>query len=102
MRARIFQKPKTAMQSGTEGTETWILQWEPSDRDRNDPMMGWWGGTDTRGQVGLRFESRDKAVAFAEANGIPFDVEIPPKPRAIKPKAYADNFRYGRNENWTH
>jgi hypothetical protein len=23
-------------------------------------------------------------------------------PRRVRPKAYADNFRYGRMENWTH
>ena len=101
-RARIFLRPKTAMQSGTAGTENWVLEYEPSDRERNDPLMGWWGSMDTRGQVKLRFDTREAAIAFAEKNGLPFEVEIPPKPRAAKPKVYADNFRYGRVDNWTH
>ena len=100
--ARIFLRPKTAMQSGTAGTQNWVLHWEPSDRERNDPLMGWWGSMDTRGQVKLRFDTREEAIAFAEKNGIPYDVEIPPKTRAAKPKVYADNFRYGRVDNWTH
>jgi hypothetical protein len=101
-RARIFLRPKTAMQSGTAGTQNWVLQFEPGERERNDPLMGWWGSSDTNGQVRLRFDSREEAIAFAEKKGIAYDVEIPPRTHAIKPKAYADNFRYGRTENWTH
>ena len=40
-------------------------------------------------------------MAYAEKHGIPYDVELPNR-AVIKPKAYADNFRYGRKENWTH
>ncbi len=32
MRARIFQQPKTAMQSGTADTTQWALEWEPTER----------------------------------------------------------------------
>ena len=41
-------------------------------------------------------------MAYAEANGIPYDVEIPPAPIKHKPKVYADNFKFNRTENWTH
>ena len=102
MRARIFRRPKTAMQSGVAGTENWVLEWAPSLPEINDPLMGWWGRGDTRGQVKLRFDSQEQAVAYAEANGVAYDVEIPPATAKLKPKAYADNFRYGRDENWTH
>jgi hypothetical protein len=102
MRARIFQRPKTAMQSGVAGTEHWVLQFASTRPEVNDPLMGWWGRGDTLGQVTLRFESRDQAVAYAEANGLAYDVEIPPAPAKHKPKVYADNFRFGRSENWTH
>ncbi len=102
MRARIFQRPKTAMQSGVAGTENWVLEFAPTLPEVNDPLMGWWGRGDTRGQVKLRFDSRDQAVAYAEANGISYDVEIPPAPVKHKPKVYADNFKFNRTENWTH
>lgn len=102
MRARIYRKPKSAMQSGMEGTEAWQLSYAPDRRAENDPLMGWWGSTDTQGQVSLSFASREAAVAYAEAHGIGYDLELPPRERAMKPKAYADNFRYGRAENWTH
>ena len=102
MRARIFQRPKTAMQSGVAGTQNWVLDFVPTRPEVNDPLMGWWGRGDTRGQVLLRFDSCDQAVAYAVANNIPYDVELSPAPVKHKPKVYADNFRYGRSENWTH
>jgi hypothetical protein len=101
MRARIFRQPKTAMQSGNAGTQDWVLEFEASGPRRADPLMGWIGGSDTRSQVRLVFASRDEAVAYAERQGLAFDVELP-RERKIKPKAYADNFKFGRAENWTH
>ena len=101
MRARIYQPPKTAMQSGRALTRQWVLEFEPSAPRRPDPLMGWIGGGDTRAQVHLHFETRDEAVAYAEKNGIPYDLELP-QSRRVKPKAYADNFRHERIENWTH
>jgi hypothetical protein len=101
-RGRIFRRPKTAMQSGVAGTENWVFEFDRLRPEVNDPLMGWWGRGDTREQVRLRFDTREQAIAYAESNGIPYDVEIPPPPAKHKPKAYADNFRYGRSENWTH
>jgi hypothetical protein len=99
-RARVYEQPKSAMQSGRAGTTEWILEFEPSQA-RADPLMGWIGGADTRAQVRLRFESRDEAVAFAQREGLQYDVELP-RERKFVPKSYADNFRFGRPENWTH
>jgi hypothetical protein len=63
--------------------------------------MGWIGSADTQGQVKLTFDTQEEAVAYAERNGLSYEVEIAP-PRRIRPKAYADNFKYDRIENWTH
>jgi ETC complex I subunit conserved region len=101
MRARIYQPPKNAMQSGWAGTHEWVLEYEPSEPRVPDPLMGWIGSSDTLAQVVLRFATREEAEAYAEKHGIAYDVELPTA-RSIKPKAYADNFRYGRKENWTH
>jgi hypothetical protein len=100
-RARIFQQPKNAMQSGWASTREWILEYEPAVPRRPDPLMGWIGSSDTQAQVRLRFPSRDDAVAYAERNGIAYDLELPHE-RRVQPKAYADNFRFGRIDNWTH
>jgi ETC complex I subunit-like protein len=101
MLARIFQPPKSAMQSGMANTEQWVLEFAPAAARMADPLMGWTSGTDTRTQLRLTFETREEAVAFAEREGIPYAVEVPHE-RQIRPKAYADNFRYDRIGRWTH
>jgi hypothetical protein len=102
MRARIYQKPRNAMQSGQAGTEQWILEYETDNRARPDPLMGWIGGSSTLSQVRLTFATRDEAIAYADKNGLRYDIELPPVARDRKPKVYADNFRFGRLDNWTH
>jgi hypothetical protein len=100
LRARIYQQPKTAMQSGRAGTHEWVLEFEPAEQHA-DPLMGWIGGGDTLNQVRLRFETRDEAVAYADKRGLGYEVELPHRHKFL-PKAYSDNFRFGRRENWTH
>lgn len=101
MRALIFLPPKSAMQSGRARTHRWVLQYEPEKAKIRDPLMGWTGSSDMRQQIRLTFETKEAAIAYAEAENIPYDLEIPPA-RVMKPKSYADNFRSGRKENWTH
>jgi hypothetical protein len=101
MRARIFQPPKNAMQSGWGNTREWMLEFVATHARRPDPLMGWIGGGDTQQQVRLTFDTKEEAIAYAERAGLDYDVELP-QPRRVKPKAYADNFKYGRIENWTH
>jgi hypothetical protein len=101
MPARIYQPPKNAMQSGWAKTRIWVLEHTPAAPRRPDPLMGWIGGADTQAQVKLTFETKEEAIAYADRNGIAYDLEIE-QPRRVRPKAYADNFRYGRTENWTH
>jgi hypothetical protein len=101
MLARIYRPAKTAMQSGKAKTRDWLLEFEPAAARRNDPLTGWTQSTDMDGQVRLSFESREAAVAYAQAHGIPFQVVEPKEPRRII-KAYADNFATGRKQPWTH
>ncbi|MBV8093967.1 MAG: ETC complex I subunit [Acetobacteraceae bacterium] len=101
MRARIYQPPKNAMQSGRANTQAWILEYDPAAPRQLDPLMGWVGSGDTQSQVKLHFASEQEAIAYAEKQGLRYDLELP-RARQIKPKSYAENFRYGRIENWTH
>jgi hypothetical protein len=101
MRARIYQPPKNAMQSGRAGTGHWVLEFGPSGPRVADPLMGWIGSGDTQSQVRLSFPTQQEAVTYAEKHALAYDLELP-HGRQIKPKAYSDNFRYGRKENWTH
>jgi hypothetical protein len=101
MLARIFRPSKTAMQSGKAKTHAWMLEFEPKDARRQDPLMGWTQTGDTSGQVRLAFETKDEAVRYADAHGIAFQL-IDPKPAKRIIKAYADNFAFGRKVPWTH
>ena len=102
-KARIYSPPRSAMQSGQAGLGQWLLEFAPDARPRLDPVTGWSGGLSTERQVKLRFDTLEAARAYAEAQGLDYAVEAPPAGvKAIKPKVYADNFKYGRAENWTH
>ncbi|QXQ04831.1 ETC complex I subunit [Sphingosinicellaceae bacterium] len=92
MKARIFQRPKSSMQSGKARTGQWVLVTEPAEPQHHDPLTGWIGSGDTRQQVELKFASREAAVAYAEAQGMTYDL-VPLPPKVLKLQAYADNFR---------
>lgn len=95
MDVRIYQPAKTAMQSGRANTRRWILEFEPDSPKLIDPLMGWIGSRDTRGQVRIKFESKEEAIAFANKHGLSYRVSEPAR-RMVRPKSYADNFRYDR------
>ena len=101
MLARIFKPTKTAMQSGKAKTRQWVLEYVPEKPREVEPLMGWTSSGDMRQQVHLSFETKEDAIAYAEREGIPYQVEEPctPRPKAM---AYSDNFRYGRRGLWTH
>ena len=90
--ARIFQRSKNAMQSGRARTNIWVLEFQPTEAKKPDPLTGWAGSGDTRGQISLTFPSLDAAKAYADKNGITAHI-IPAAPRVLKLQAYADNFR---------
>jgi hypothetical protein len=100
--ARIFQPPKSAMQSGRAKAHGWMLVFEPSEAKALDPLTGWYGSGDMLGQLRLHFDTREQAVGYAQAQGIAYEVEAPSERPAMKPKVYAENFRFGRAENWSH
>jgi hypothetical protein len=101
MIARIYRPAKNAMQSGKAKTRDWLLEFAPSSARNSDPLMGWTQSTDMNGQIRLSFDTRDEAVAYAQAHGLAFQVFEPKTPKRII-KAYADNFAPGRRQPWTH
>ena len=92
MQARIYQRPKNAMQSGKARTDEWVLDFVPAEAKKPDPLMGWAGSGDTTQQVQLKFESCEAARAYASKHGIDVIVHKTP-PRTLKIQAYADNFK---------
>jgi hypothetical protein len=90
--ARIFQQGTPATQSGKARSQAWILEHEPAEPKRPDPLMGWAGSGDTEQQVRLSFPTLEAALAYADRNGLTAEV-VPPAPRRLILQSYAENFR---------
>ncbi len=97
MSAVIFCPAKNAMQSGRSGGQQWwVLAYQPSVPKTADSLMGWTGSQDMKAdQIRLTFKTKDEAIAYAERNGIAYNV-IQNNDRKVVPKSYADNFRWRR------
>ncbi len=103
MQARIYQPSKSAMTSGQGNSKTWLLEFAPEEQKRIDPLMGWTGSGDMRGQVRLSFASKEAAVDYAQRNGIAYTVEAEKKRRPnVRPRGYGGNFAHDRRGAWTH
>jgi len=92
MLARLYQRPKSSMQSGRARTGEWLLEVERDEPQRPDPLTGWPGSGATETQVQLKFASREAALAYAAAHELTVEI-VPLGPRTLKLQAYADNFR---------
>jgi hypothetical protein len=92
MAASIFQRPKSAMQSGKAQTDQWVLQFAPAEARKADPLMGWTGSGDTQVQVELKFPTCAAAQEYAKKHGIAARIHETPE-KTLKIQAYADNFR---------
>jgi hypothetical protein len=80
------------MQSGTANTHKWVLEYEPERAKLIDPLMGWTGSADMRGQIRMKFATQEEAEAYASRNGLPYEVlAVHKKKRRIQ--AYSDNFK---------
>jgi hypothetical protein len=101
MAARIFKPAQSAMQQGRAGTDEWVLEFERQSPRSVEPLMGWTSSDDTRTQIRMRFPTLEEAVAYATREGIPFRIDEPQKTE-LRPKSYAENFKFGRIERWTH
>jgi ETC complex I subunit conserved region len=89
------------MQSGKGKSQEWVFEFEQATERQADPLMGWTSSDDTSTQVKLKFETREEAEAYAKRKGIAYTVQAE-APVKIQKKSYSDNFKFGRDENWTH
>lgn len=96
-KAMIYSPEKTAMQSGRAKTNGWVLRFKPEKPYFVDNLMGWVGMTDMLQEVQLNFPTKEAAIEYAKGQHIPYDV-VDPQIRDIRPKAYADNFKFDRPE----
>ena len=101
MSAKIFRPAKTAMQSGKAKTNLWMLEFDQEQPRKIDPIMGYTSSGDMKQQLSLHFHSKEEAIAYAEREGIAYQI-IEPKVRAARTIAYSDNFAFRRTDPWTH
>lgn len=101
MLARIYKPAQNVMQQGKGATRDWVLEYLPDEPRLIEPLMGWTSSSDTKRQVRLSFATKDQAITYAKENGIAFRLEEAPISK-IRPKSYAENFKYGRPDSWTH
>ncbi len=65
--------------------------------------MGWTSSSDMKAQIRLKFATKDEAIAYAERNGLAWQLQEPAaEPKTRRQLSYADNFRPGRIGQWTH
>ncbi|MGH6861566.1 MAG: ETC complex I subunit [Phyllobacterium sp.] len=101
MAARIYRPAKTAMQSGKAKSDSWMLEFEPEQPRKVEPLMGYTSSGDMKSQIRLSFETREEAVAYAQKNGIAYSVQEPKETRR-RVVSYSENFRFDRKQPWTH
>ncbi len=93
VQARIYQRAKSSMQSGRARAGEWVLEFSPAEAKLPDPLTGWAGSGDTRGQVCLSFPTLDAAQAYATRESIAVEHIVPAAAKTLKLQAYADNFK---------
>ncbi len=96
MQVRIYRPARSAMQSGTGNTKRWLVEFEPQSSRQIDPLMGWISSRDMRSQLRLSFDTKEEAIAYCEREGFTYKVFAERPQRPVRPKSYADNFRFDR------
>jgi len=91
MRKAIIYKPsKSAMQSGRQNSNKWLLEFDTINKSIN-PLMGWESSRDTMSELKLKFSTKDQAIDYARNNNIQYKVIESQKRKLVK-KSYTDNF----------
>src|SRR5579863_9432642 len=75
-RVVIYKPAKSAMTSGAR-RKSWLLEFEPRSGLFIEPLMGWTGSSDPLAHMQLGFTSREAAIAYAEHQGLEYEVRQP-------------------------
>ncbi|MGE0283870.1 MAG: ETC complex I subunit [Rhizobiaceae bacterium] len=88
---RIYRPAPSVMQSGRARSRHWVLEYLPAAAPTTDYLMGWTGSVDPQQQVSLRFDTCAEAIAYAERQGLRYEIAQPHEHQA-RPPSYAENF----------
>ncbi|KAL9225644.1 hypothetical protein vseg_001543 [Gypsophila vaccaria] len=94
-RVVIYSPARSASQQGAGKVGRWKINFLSTQKWEN-PLMGWTSTGDPYanvGEAGLTFDSEEAAKAFAKKHGWQYVVKKPHTP-LLKPKSYADNFKW--------
>jgi len=94
MGVRIYQKIENNMQKGRANGRGWVLEFDDPQHIRPDPLTGWSGSGDTRGQVVIKFPTREAAIRYAEREQLDYHL-FEPSTRTLNIQPYASNFTDG-------
>ena len=89
-KAKIYKPTKTAMQSGYQKKDKWLLEFFTKKTGIN-PLMGWESSSDTLSELKLEFTTKELAIEYANRNKIEYTLIDVNKRKTVK-KSYADNF----------
>lgn len=83
------------MQSGTNNTHHWEMEFDARERWEN-PLMGWCSTGDPLSNLKLQFADKEEAIAFCEKNGWKWYIQDTHKEKTVKPKSYGINFSWNK------
>lgn|ERR1712070_1112766 len=92
----IYKPAREATQQGMGNTKKWILKFDETEKKWYNPLMGWTSGKQTSKQIELSFLTEEEAIAYAERQGLQYNVRKP-ETRKKFVKSYASNFKYKPN-----
>jgi NADH dehydrogenase (ubiquinone) Fe-S protein 4 len=98
-RCIIYRPAKSAMQSGTHQTHHIRLEFDKTTTKWESRVLGWTSSADSVQGLVMQFGSVEEAELFCQKQGLLYDVkEHSDTAYQIKPKLYADNFRYSADK----
>eukprot|EP00007_Cunea_sp_BSH-02190019_P005145 CAMPEP_0174241376 /NCGR_PEP_ID=MMETSP0417-20130205/23131_1 /TAXON_ID=242541 /ORGANISM="Mayorella sp, Strain BSH-02190019" /LENGTH=90 /DNA_ID=CAMNT_0015320603 /DNA_START=236 /DNA_END=508 /DNA_ORIENTATION=+ len=86
------------MQSGTHKYKQWMLDFVRESTWSN-PLMGWTSTRDPTTNLHLAFDTKEEAIAYAERNGLKYEVDPDVTDRPVPQKDYGKNFKFVPKEN---
>ena len=101
MEVKIYQAPRSPMQSGRGQEKAWIAEFAGQAPLAPEALMGWATMRDTTRQVRLAFASQEQAIAWARQQGFGYTLSRT-FARRVGAKAYGANFHANRLMRWTH
>lgn len=96
--AWIYRPGPSVLSSAPAHGRRWILRFERRSPPVIEPLMGWTGGRDTLSQVELSFPSLEAAIAYAERQGLAYQLANAADRRAVNAHARRRELEAGLRE----